>query len=237
MKKLGIIGGMGAEATQVMFKEIIARTDASCDQDHLDMIILNHSSMPDRTAAIKSGNTKTVVSLLCKDAQMLSQCGAQAIAIPCNTSHCFIEQIQQSVDIPIINMIEETAKYIASHRSDVKRAGILATDGTIEQRLYHKALEKYNIEPYTPDEKARKTVMQIIYDQIKAGQIGNIEDFSAVDICLKKNGCDAGILACTELSVFRANHELNSFYVDAMAVLTERCIEFCGGKLKKPSLL
>lgn len=233
MKKLGIIGGMGAEATQVMFKEIITRTDASCDQEHLDMIILNHSSMPDRTAAIKSGETKEIVALLRKDAQMLEQCGAAAIAIPCNTSHCFIEQIQDSVSIPIINMIEETARYIAEKRPDIKKAGILATDGTIEQRLYHKALEKCGIEPFTPSEKIRRIVMQIIYEQIKAGQVGSIEDFAKVDICLKKNGCDGGILACTELSVFRANHELNSFYVDAMGALVERCIEFCGGKLKK----
>lgn len=231
--KLGIIGGMGPEATQVMFRGIIERTDAKTDQEHLDIIILNHASMPDRTAAIKNGNTAEVVSLLKNDAAMLERCGAGVIAIPCNTSHFFINEIGGEIGIPIINMVEETAQYIAENRPEVKKAGILATDGTIGQGLYHRALEKRGIEPFTPDPAVQKTIMKIIYDQIKAGESGSIEDFAAVDYQLKKNGCDAAVLACTELSVFRTNHELNSFYIDAMQVLIDKCITFCGGRLKK----
>lgn len=232
MLKLGIIGGMGPEATQVMFKGIIDRTDAKTDQEHLDIIILNHASMPDRTAAIDSGNTAEVAALLKSDAEMLERCGAGVIALPCNTSHFFIDGISACVSVPVVNMIEETARYIAEERPLMKKVGILATDGTVGQGLYHRAFEKRGIEPFTPDAEAQKTVMKIIYDQIKAGKKGSIEDFAAVDCQLKKNGCDGAVLACTELSVFRTNHELNSFYIDALQVLTDRCITLCGAKLK-----
>ncbi|MGN1098652.1 MAG: aspartate/glutamate racemase family protein [Clostridia bacterium] len=233
MLTLGIIGGMGPEATQVMYREIIERTDAVRDQDHIDIIIYSHASMPDRTEAIKEGRTKEIAGLLSRDAEMLCHCGAGAIAIPCNTSHRFIEDIQRAVDVPVINMIEETAEYIKNSRPRVKKVGILATDGTLKSGLYRRALESRGLEPFEPDEEIQKIVMSIIYDQIKAGQKGSREDFSAVDCFLKKNGCDGAILACTELSVFRANHELDSFYVDAMRVLVDKCISLCGGKLKK----
>ncbi len=233
MLKLGIIGGMGPEATRLMYGGIIDATDAKTDQEHIDMIILNHASMPDRTAAIKSGDTAEVVRLLREDAQMLERCGAGLIAIPCNTSHVFLDEVRSAVSVPVLDMIGETARYIAENRPDIKKAGILATDGTISQGLYHRALEKYGIEPFAPEGDIQKTVMDIIYGQIKAGKKGNIEDFAVVDTFLKKNGCDGAVLACTELSVFRTNHELNSYYVDAMQALVERCVTLCGGKLKE----
>ncbi len=232
MLKLGIIGGMGPEATVMMYDWITRFTDAKRDQDHLDIIIYSHASMPDRTNAINSGRGDEVAGLLSEDAKMLQRCGAGAIAIPCNTSHSFIDTIQSSVDIPVINMIRETARYIGESRPWVKKVGILATDGTLKTGLYRCALEDMGLEPFEPDENTQKTVMHIIYDQIKAGDKGSREDFAKIDHFLKKNGCDAAVLGCTELSVFRANHELDSFYVDAMEILVKRCITLCGGKLK-----
>ncbi len=232
MLTLGIIGGMGPEATQVMYREIIDRTDAKRDQDHIDILIYSHASMPDRTAAIESGDTAEIRALLAADARKLRLAGADILAVPCNTSHNFISDIENAVDIPVVNMIEETAEFIRAMRPEIKKAGILATDGTVRSGLYQKALESRGISAFVPDEKHQKTVMNIIYDQIKAGQKGNRDDFAAVDLFLKKNGCDGAILGCTELSVFRANHELDSYYIDAMGVLAERCVTLCGGKLK-----
>ena len=234
MLTLGIIGGMGPEATQVMYRELIEFTDARRDQDHLDVLIYSHASMPDRTAAIESGDTAEVRALLAADARKLRQAGADVLAIPCNTSHCFISDVENAVDIPVVNMVEEAAAHIA-RKPDIKKVGILATDGTLRTGLYRKALENLGLEAFEPDEKHQKIVMRIIYDQIKAGEKGDRDDFAAVDLFLKKNGCDGAILACTELSVFRANHELDSYYVDAMKVLVERCITLCGARLKGDS--
>ncbi len=232
MLTLGIIGGMGPEASQVMYGEIIGLTDAARDQDHIDIVLYSHASMPDRTAAIREGRGEELGRLLAADARKLRDFGADIIAIPCNTSHSFIWAVEKSVDIPVVNMVEETAEYILRTRPEAGRVGILATDGTLAAGLYHDALRRRGIEPFVPDEKRQKIVMSLIYDQIKAGQKGSREDFAAVDYYLKKNGCDAAVLACTELSVFRANHELDSYYVDAMRVLAERCVTLCGGRLK-----
>ena len=81
MKKLGILGGMGPLATQLLYKMIIENTVASKDQEHIDMIILNHSTIPDRTEAIKSGNVEKILGILTDDAKFLEKGGCTSIAI------------------------------------------------------------------------------------------------------------------------------------------------------------
>lgn len=233
MKKLGIIGGMGPLATQLMYREITEKTDASCDQEHIDMMILSHASMPDRTEAIRSGNTREVKRLLLEDARFLEKNGMSVIAIPCNTSHYFWEYIQSSVGIPVINMIRETVKAVIDEKPEVKKIGILATDGTIFADIYKKECESAGVECFYPDKEHQETVMRIIYEQIKKGLPGEKDDFDKIDKHIKENGCGAGILACTELSCYAKNNAVSDFYTDALDILCERAIELCGARLKK----
>lgn len=232
MGKLGIIGGMGPLATQLLYKNIIEKTDAVCDQEHIDMIILSHATMPDRTEAIKSGETQKVFEKLLDDAKMLEKNGMSAIAIPCNTSHYFWQKLQNEVEIPIINMVRKTCEYIKRTNPEIRKVGLLATDGTVYTGIYAKECEKLGIECLNPRDDIQKIVMDIIYNQIKSGKKGNIEDFNIIDDYLKSEGCGAGILACTELSVFSQIHGLDSYYVDALDVLTEEAILACGKKIK-----
>lgn len=231
MGMLGIIGGMGPAATDLLYRRIIDRTDAECDQEHLDMIILNHASMPDRTAAIKSGDTDKVLSLLKKDVEFLEKSGAVAIAIPCNTSHYFYDELQKDTSVTIINMIRETAKYVKALGR--KKVCVLATDGTIMTGIYEKEILAEGIEYVAPDENTQKLVMKIIYEQVKKGFLGNEEDFRQIHHYIKASGCDGAILACTELSVFRETAGLTDFYTDALEVLCERSILSCGKELRE----
>ncbi len=233
MGKLGVIGGMGPQATELLYQKIISMTDAKCDQEHIDMIILSHAAMPDRTEAIRSGKTEKVFSLLSEDAKMLETNGADYIAIPCNTSHYFYDALQAQVKIPIIHMVRETVKRVKERDPAITKVGLLATDGTVFAGIYAKECEKAGLCCVTPDESTQKIVMKIIYEQIKAGEKGSIDDFGIIDTYLKKNGCEAAILACTELSCFKNYHALDRFYLDALDVLCEKAVRLCGGKLKK----
>lgn len=232
MGKLGVIGGMGPLATELLYRRIIEKTDAKCDQEHIDMIILSHASMPDRTKAIKSGDTHEVFTALLSDAKMLENNGADAIAIPCNTSHFFWKPLQAEMEIPVINMVRKTVERIKKNNENIKKVGLLATDGTLYTGIYKHECEKLGIECVYPDEETQKQVMNIIYNRIKAGDNGSPEDFTKIDEFLKNAGCEAAILACTELSCFSQIHSLGSFYVDALDVLCEEAILMCGGKVK-----
>lgn len=237
MKILGVIGGMGPLATQVFYKRIIDRTDAACDQEHIDMMILSHASMPDRTAAIQSGDTKDVFSKLLADAKLLEANGAGAIAIPCNTSHYFWEDLQAQVNIPIIHMIRRTVEYVREKNPGLTRLGVLATDGTVQSGIYAKECARLGIECITPPADIQAIVMDIIYNQVKKGLDGSIADFSKIDAFLKESGCQAAVLACTELSCFKETHRLSDYYADALDVLCEEAILQCGGKLRRAYVL
>ncbi|MBR3600093.1 MAG: aspartate/glutamate racemase family protein [Lachnospiraceae bacterium] len=120
-KVLGVIGGMGPLASQLFYKMVIEKTDAHCDQEHLNMIILSHATMPDRTAAIKSGNVEELYHKLWHDAKFLELGGADYIAIPCNTSHLLIDRLQSNLKVPIVNMIKEAVLSIYCRYGDFCR--------------------------------------------------------------------------------------------------------------------
>lgn len=228
--KLGVLGGMGPQATQVFYQYVLDRTDAARDQDHLPALILSDTGMPDRTTAILSGDTEGLYQRLLADARLLEGCGCTAVAIPCNTSHYFADRLQGDIGIPIIHMIRETAAALAAQGK--RRPGILATDGTIQTGLYQKECAALGLETVVPAPEVQKLVMSIIYDEIKQGEKGSREKFAQIDRAIRQAGCDCAILACTELSVFRVYHALPSFYLDAMEVLAERAVTRCGYPLR-----
>lgn len=228
--RLGVLGGMGPQATQIFYQHILDRTDAGRDQEHLPALILSDTEMPDRTAAILGGREEEVFSRLLADARELEACGCTALAIPCNTSHYFADRLQAQLEIPLINMVRETCKVLAAQGR--RRVGILATDGTVRTGIYQKECEAQGLQGLPPDPETQKLVMSVIYDEIKRGEQGSREKFAAIDRAVRAMGCDGAILGCTELSVYRAYHGLPDFYVDAMEVLVERSILFCGKSLR-----
>lgn len=230
--RLGVLGGMGPQATNTFYQFVIDRTDARADQEHVNALILSDSGMPDRTSAILGGTRQReeVYRRLLDDAKLLEQAGCTCIAVPCNTSHYFLDRVQEYIGIPIIHMIRETARLLAGQ--GLKRPGILATDGTIQTGLYQKEFSAAGIEAVIPTAEAQALVMSLIYDDVKAGRDSDPQKFAAIHEDLLSQGCDCGVLACTELSVFADKHHLPPFYTDAMAVLAERAVEACHKPLR-----
>ncbi len=230
--RLGVLGGMGPQATNTFYQFVIDRTAARSDQEHVNALILSDSDMPDRTAAILSGGKArdAVFQRLLADAKLLEQAGCTCIAVPCNTSHFFLDRVQEYIGIPILHMIRETARLLAAQ--GLKRPGILATDGTIRTGLYQKECSAAGIQAVIPSPEAQKLVMSLIYDDVKAGRDGDPQKFATIHEDLLSQGCDCGVLACTELSVFADKHHLPPFYTDAMAVLAQRAVEACHKSLR-----
>jgi len=223
-KKLGVIGGMGSEATSYYFKELIAHTQAKTDQDHIDTVILNHATLPDRTTAILMGKKEKLTQQLIRDAQLLEKIGVDNIAIPCNTAHYFYDAIQDEVSIPIIHMVKESISYAISHFKEVKKVGILGTTATIQADVYHKECEAFDVEAIAPSRARQADVMALIYDEIKRGLPGDSAKFERVYNELMDAGCDVVILACTELSVFYKENKIYNNCLDAMDVLVSESI-------------
>ncbi|MFQ8984849.1 MAG: aspartate/glutamate racemase family protein [Evtepia sp.] len=229
---LGVLGGMGPQATNTFYQRIIDRTQAETDQEHLRVLIWSDAKIPDRTAGILGtpDQAEAVYAALLAGAKLLEGAGCTVLAIPCNTSHYFADRLQAQLRIPIIHMIRETVAAIQAMGK--KTVGILATDGTVQTGIYQKELTAAGLTPVTLPERLQKTVMSIIYDEIKKGETGSREKFGEVDAWLRQAGCDCAILGCTELSVYRALHSLPPYYMDAMEVLAEQAILRCGKQLR-----
>lgn len=228
--RLGILGGMGPQATQDFYQRVLDRTEASCDQEHLPTLIWSDTAIPDRTAAILSGQEEACYQRLLAGAKLLERAECTVLAIPCNTSHHFADRLQSELSLRLIHMPRETVGVLAEEGK--KKVGILATDGTIQTGIYQKECDARGIEGVSPPAEIQKLVMSIIYDEIKRGEKGSREKFAVIDRWLRQAGCDSAILGCTELSVYRTYHGLPDYYMDAMDVLAQRCITACGYKLR-----
>ena len=136
-QRLGVLGGMGPQATQVFYQFVLDRTDAARDQDHLPALILSDTGIPDRTTAILSGDTEGLYRRLLGDAKLLEGCGCTALAIPCNTSHYFADRLQGELNVPIIHMLRETAAALARHYS---RLGY--GPARVREKLYEKGVPR-----------------------------------------------------------------------------------------------
>jgi aspartate racemase len=226
-KIIGILGGMGPQATIDLYQAIIDKTPATCDQEHIPTIIFSYPQVPDRTEAITADGENPVPYLI-KGAKLLEQAGADFILIPCNTAYHFLREVEKEVAIPIVNMITETRDYILREKPAIKRIGLLATSGTIKARVYHRVFEERGISLITPDERSQeKLVMRAIYQYIKKS--GDLAPAKKLLIKagneLISAGCESIIMGCTEVPLALHPADIPVLLVDPKKVIAELAVK------------
>lgn len=229
--KLGVIGGLGPLATACFLEMVTQMTDASCDQEHLEMIIYSAPRIPDRTAYILGKSQESPVRPMTEIGRKLAGEGVSYIAVPCMTAHYFYRELSENIPVPIIHGIYETGMEI--QKNQIEKVGLMATDGTIQSRIFQNQLEDMGIEVLLPDEKHQKYVMDVIYKDVKAGRTVEEEKFLETSRQLQCMGAQVILLGCTELSLVKRQYPLGKKYLDAMEVLARRSVVRCGKKLKK----
>ena len=227
-KLLGILGGLGPMSTVYFYELLTSLTKADSDQEHIDIVISSRATTPDRTAFITGASNEDPLDKMIPDAKKLVEFGADVIAIPCNTAHYFYDRLAAEIDVPILNIIEESVKTLKSQ--GVSRFGLLATDGTVNSNTYQKYCASHGIECVVPDTDNQKRIMDIIYNQIKCGKRADMESFYSVAHTMRSLGCQRVILGCTELSLIKKNEALDDFYVDSLECLALSTVKACGKK-------
>ena len=229
---LGILGGVGPLATVYFADLIVKMTPAACDQDHIRTIVSNDPKIPDRTDYILDRQKPNPLPIMVRDAQMLASLGCDYIAIPCNTAHFFFEEIQKSVPVQVLNIIEETLLYARRRLPDLKKVGILATSGTLASGVYPHFAAPLGIECVLPDKADIDTLMHIIYNEVKAGKPADCAALYRIIDAMKQKGCDAVILGCTELSVIYYEQQITRpDIVDSMSALAAGCVQRIKGSV------
>lgn len=231
---IGILGGMGPMATCDLMKKIIDHTDATCDQEHIRIVVDNNTNIPDRTAAILDHGEDPRPEMI-KSAVMLQSMGANVIIVPCNTAHYFLNDVATHVEVPILHMPRETAKSLWAQ--GVRAAAVLATDGTIQSGLYDRELKEFGITPVYPNQEDQKMIMSVIYDYVKAGKSYPYpEKLHAMQERLAQQGAESMILGCTELPIAFTQADRVLPAIDPTTVLAQAAILRTNSKLKSTNI-
>lgn len=230
MKTLGIIGGLGPMATALLLEQIIQMTDVKTDQEHLDIIVFNRPNTPDRTEYLLDRSKPSPAVSITETAQTLEKLGASYLAIPCVTAHALLDELKPHINLPIINMVEATAASL--YNANMRKTGVMATTGTVKIGLFQSALNNLGIEPVIPENDIQTMIMELIYDDVKAGIPADMDKFRYVSDWLFSKGCDSIILGCTELSVIKKQESPGNGFIDALEVLAAQSILLCGKPLK-----
>lgn len=215
---LGIVGGLGPLASTQLYEMITEMTKAQKDQDHLNIAILSHASVPDRTKYILDNSNENPYPYILNDCKILQKLGVKMISIPCNTSCYFHDKLQKQIDVKINNIIKNTVEYIS--KKGYKKVAILATEGTIKSKLYQNELEKHNINFICPN---NELVMKIIYNYVKCGKDVPKHLFDKIT---ENISVDAFILGCTELSVIKRKLKLNENFIDPLEIEVRNILNY-----------
>ena len=229
---VGVLGGLGPAATVLFMRRLVELTDAPRDQDHVDLLVWQHGSIPDRSAFLL-GHGESPEPVLVADAVALERAGARFIAIPCNTAVVWVEQMRAAVSIEVLDTVAETVDAARRAVPGLQRLGVLATDGTLLAGTYAAAAAAAGIDLITPAPEVQREVMSIVYDGVKAGEPVPRERFDAVVDHLRDQGAEAVALGCTELSVLHGELGVDDItIVDSIEALARRVVLRAGASLR-----
>ena len=221
---------MGPLATAVLYRNIVLFTKADRDQDHIHVIIDSNTKIPDRTDYIVKNGENPLPEMI-QSAQRLERAGADFLIMPCNTAHFFIKELSDNVNIPFLDMIEETVNHIEKTHGHHICSGLLATDGANKSGLYDMYFNKAGLN-LVKTEKTQKDIMEFIYQGIKKADYTFRTDgiLKAVNE-LREKGADIFILGCTELSSAREICRFEGNFLDPLDILAKKSIEYAGGEI------
>ncbi|MCD5000992.1 amino acid racemase [Enterococcus saccharolyticus] len=225
-----ILGGMGTLATEAFVQLLNERTPNHSDQDYLNYLLINHATVPDRTAFILGKSNENPATKLKEDLIQYTPLQPNFFVLTCNTAHHFYDELTSVTSVPILHMPRLAVKAILAKfgRDDRPvRVGVLATEGTIQSKVYEKELLAHQeIDVVIPPMEIQTQVTNLIYRDIKENNFLNEElYFSILEKMIKEHACDVLLLGCTELSLMEEVAKQTLYpVVDAQSELVDETI-------------
>jgi aspartate racemase len=224
---IGILGGMGPEATLDLFGKIIRSTPAERDQDHLRVIIDSNPKVPDRTAAIVADGADPV-PVMAASARVLETAGVDFIVMPCISAHYFLDDLQPVTGVPILSAFDAVADHISHRYPRVEKVGLLSTIGTITGGKLEARLMRNGIRTIIPDAAGQQQVMDAIY-RIKGSSETDVrrqcrETLLSCASRLVESGAQGIVAGCTEIPLELKSADVPVPYFDALLILAEAAV-------------
>jgi aspartate racemase len=231
-KTVGVLGGMGPAATLDFFARVLHETHAKRDQDHIRLIIDNNPSVPDRNAAV-AGTGPSPAPVLQEMARGLAHAGAELLVMPCNAAHAFLDDVRAATDLPVISIIDVTVEATRRALPQLHTAGVLASTGCIDARLYQQAFAGLGVATVVPEAEERERFMRALY-RIKSGDTGvaaNAEMRAVADALIAR-GAQAIIAGCTEVPLVLAPADVAAPLINSTGCLVAATIAAARGDIE-----
>lgn len=239
-KKLGIIGGMGTRAGISFMNKVVDYSPAVRDQEFIEIILHNNSSIPDRTRAIIHGECSPLDEIL-RSIRLFNENRVDMIVLACNTSYFFFDQFAPFANADILHPMRIVREEIRRYPQRIRKVGLLATTGTIQSGIFHRELEPYGLEVLTlPAKEQEFLFMASVYMEngLKSSRISQEARtlmFRSRDILLD-SGAEVIVGGCTEVPLVLHEQNVPVPFIDPMDLLARRVVEACYGAVNVLSL-
>jgi len=225
-KVVGILGGMGPEATIDLFSNIVAESNAKNDHDHLRIIIDNNPKMPSRQDAILNGGENPGPAMA-ETAKNIEDAGADFIIIGANTAHYFYDYVKNAVDIPVLHIIDETVLETIKIVDKVKKVGVLATAGAMKTKMYENSFNKFGIEVVEIPEEIQELIDNSIFSFKYDGLTNKNEEMMLKAVkFLIDNKAEVLIMGCTEIPLVLRNKKLPVKLINPNDVISRIAVKY-----------
>jgi len=226
MRPVGVLGGMGPEATVLLMQKVIAGTPARDDSDHVPLIVHQNPQVPSRIAALIERSGPDPSPVLERMARDLAAAGAQALAMPCNTAHHYAAAVAGATDLEFLNMPQLTAAPLAA--AGARQVGMLASPATRLTDVFAVSFDRYGLRPLwlRNDDPLLAVIRGVKAGQPAAALAPRLHDAAAE---LSANGADHLLVACTELSLLSDALPAEPAWTDSLDCLAKAVIAFARG--------
>ncbi len=222
---VGVIGGMGPEATVELMNRVIAKTPAMDDDDHIHMIVDNDPKIPSRIKKLLDGTGDDPAPYLANMARKLQMAGVDFLVMPCNTAHLYRKALEEAVSIPVWDMIGLSIKRILNDHPAPLKLGVLASSASIKVGLFEQAFRNSGIHLIYPSERDQNIILLTIKSiKSKAVNHQNMLDYISVVERLTRDGIQYLFVACTELSIIAKDVKYPIPAYDTLEILTDEII-------------
>ncbi|MBW8829802.1 MAG: aspartate/glutamate racemase family protein [Burkholderiales bacterium] len=234
---LGVLGGMGPLATADFLRKLAQESAATCDQEHIPILLYGDCSTPDRTDNIIGAGLSPLPKLL-EGVRFLSDAGARAICIPCNSAHHWFDEVEAESSVTVLHIARASVACVSKKNPSARRVGVMSTLGTHRTGIYARALSEIGYEVLAPREQEFADFVSPGIAFVKANIIDKAEiAFEAAAQRLLDRGADIIILGCTEIPIGmqRQCALVPSLYIDSTNALAQAVIEYFSNRSTQES--
>lgn len=228
MRRIGILGGMGPEATILIMQKILAGVTAQDDSDHIPLIVDQNTQVPSRIKHLLEGGTVNPAPALADMARRLVAGGAEALAMPCNTAHHYANAIRAAVSVPLLDMVEFSVAHAATLVGSNRVVGLLGSPAVRKVGLFDAPLARHGLTAlYATDEAQMLTAIRQLKSKGPRPEARAILKAASED--LVQRGASVQMIACTEFSLIPDAVSPNATAFDTLDQLVKAVLSHATG--------